>query len=561
MSQDIAQSQSTPLAKTPIQVIPVIIEPLQPPKDISQMAGEKQSRPLLKVYPKKENGQSAGRSFLSAWYADNDWIEYSMERDAVFCFPCRHFAPASYGHADDLFILTGFQNWKKAKGKDGKFNKHIHSQCHKMSVAGSIEYHKNLVANTSIRQMVDAQYMEHVLQNRHYIKTLGEIILLTATQNIAQRGHKETDDISNPGNVLKILKFTAKRDQIIAERLIDGPQNAKYTSATIQNEIIDVFAHMVLDDILECVKSCSYFSIVADEAKDIRKTEQLSLVIRFYDELSYRINECFLEFIPMNKLDAESITDAILSKLDKIGLDYKSSLIGMGFDGASVMSGRVKGVQKRIRDKAPLAYYIHYHGHRLNLVLVASTKAVPESDDFFCILEKLYIFIGNSVVHIRFVELQHQMFPGENIRELQHLSDTRWWCRATSCANALITFPVIMRLLRETAEFDVGAGSVDARGLFAQIDIDFLLLLYFFTDILGKVNNVSEFLQRKDVDLGKASKLVRSLCNELLDIQNGDLENRYTENLSKLCKECSISMESKQKRRKKSAVQVGRLLD
>ena len=128
----------------------------------------------------------------------------------------------------------------------------------------------------------------------------------------------------------------------------------------------------------------------------------------------------------------------------------------MGFDGASVMSGRIKGVQKRIRDKVPFAYYIHCHGHKLNLVLVASSKAVPEADDFFYLLEKLYILMGNSVVHNRFVELQHEMCPGEIIRELQHLSDTRWWCRATSCTNALITFPVIMRVLRETAESDVG---------------------------------------------------------------------------------------------------------
>ena len=123
---------------TPIKVISFIIEPLQPPKDISQVAGEKPSRPLLRVYPKQENGHSAGRSFLSAWYAGNDWIEYSMEGYAVFCFPCRHFAPASYGNADDLFIRTGFQNWKKAKGKEGIFTKHINSQCHSMSVAGYI---------------------------------------------------------------------------------------------------------------------------------------------------------------------------------------------------------------------------------------------------------------------------------------------------------------------------------------------------------------------------------------------------------------------------------------
>ena len=94
---------------------------------------------------------------------------------------------------------------------------------------------------------------------------------------------------------------------------------------------------MVLDEIVECVKSSCYFSIEADEAKDVRKIEQLSLVIRFFDGSLCRINECFIEFIPLSKLDAESTANAILSKLDQLGLDYKSSLIGMGFDGARLL--------------------------------------------------------------------------------------------------------------------------------------------------------------------------------------------------------------------------------
>ena len=463
---------------------------------------------------------------------------------------CRHFAPPSYGNIEAVFISTGFRNWKKANRKDGRFAKHHNSQCHKISTSCSIDYLQNLHSGTSVRQMVDSNYLESVRRNRHYIRTIGEIILLTVSQNIAQRGHKESDDVLNQGNVRNILKFTARHDPIIAERLSDGPKNEKYTSAAIQHEIINAFASMVLEVILESVKSSFYFAILADEAKDVRKTEQLSLVIRFYDEISFCINECFLEFIPMDKLDAENIAGAILSKLDKFGLDYRSSLVGLGFDGASVMSGRVKGVQKRIRDKVPSAYYVHCHGHRLNLVLVSLCKAVPEADDLFCVLEKLYILMSNSVVHSRFVDIQRDTFPGERIRELQHLSDTRWWCRATSCVNALILFPVIMRVLRETAECDIGARAVDARGLIALIDINFLHLLHFFSEILCKVNKVSEFLQQKNVDLGRASNLVRSIRDEFQLIRDDNLEDRYTVKLLKLCEDCSISLETKLKRKK-----------
>ena len=87
------------------------------------------------------------------------------------------------------------------------------------------------------------------------MKTVGEIILITATQNIAQREHREGDDVSNPGNVKKILQFAAKHDPVIANRIKNGPKNEKYTSSSIQNEVIETLSHMVLDEIVRAVIS------------------------------------------------------------------------------------------------------------------------------------------------------------------------------------------------------------------------------------------------------------------------------------------------------------------
>lgn len=78
--------------------------------------------------------------------------------------------------------------------------------------------------------------------------------------------------------------------------------------------------------------------------------------------------EYFIDFIPMCKLDAENMVDANFSKL---GLDNRSSLVRMGSDGASVISNRVKCVNKWILHKDPYTYYVHCHRHKLNLVLIS----------------------------------------------------------------------------------------------------------------------------------------------------------------------------------------------
>ena len=43
-----------------------------------------------------------------------------------------------------------------------------------------------------------------VEENSTYIKTIADVLLLTATQNIAQRIHRESDDSHNKGHFLTI---------------------------------------------------------------------------------------------------------------------------------------------------------------------------------------------------------------------------------------------------------------------------------------------------------------------------------------------------------------------
>eukprot|EP00102_Acyrthosiphon_pisum_P021445 XP_016658655.1 PREDICTED: uncharacterized protein LOC107883349 [Acyrthosiphon pisum] len=69
-------------------------------------------QPILKVYPKTAFG-SQNRSFGSKYFKEYNWLEYSIEKDAIFCFPCRMFSTSS-GHVEDVFVTTGFNNWKKA---------------------------------------------------------------------------------------------------------------------------------------------------------------------------------------------------------------------------------------------------------------------------------------------------------------------------------------------------------------------------------------------------------------------------------------------------------------
>ena len=66
-------------------------------------------------FPKRKIGPD-WRSFLDAWYDKFDWLEYSVEKDAAYCFHCFLFKSSSNStqHGHDVFTKTGFRNWKKA---------------------------------------------------------------------------------------------------------------------------------------------------------------------------------------------------------------------------------------------------------------------------------------------------------------------------------------------------------------------------------------------------------------------------------------------------------------
>lgn len=51
--------------------------------------------------------------------------------------------------------------------------------------------------NTTVLGMMGDENQKQVIKNQKYIKTLSETLLLTATQNISQRGHNESENSKN----------------------------------------------------------------------------------------------------------------------------------------------------------------------------------------------------------------------------------------------------------------------------------------------------------------------------------------------------------------------------
>jgi hypothetical protein len=202
--------------------------------------------------------------------------------------------------------------------------------------------------------MLNDAHLETVRENRHYLKTICEILCLTAERQIAQREtskfRRQDVDLEvidfgpNSGIFLSILALVAKHDQIVARKIRNGPSNAKYTHHTVQNALISIMAEMVLQEIAAEVASAQYFSILADESKDLSKKEQVSVVIRYLYNGS--VYEEFIGLAEAHRLNAEGLTHTIVSLVNKLSVLSGNCIllrncIGQGYDGASVVAGHL----------------------------------------------------------------------------------------------------------------------------------------------------------------------------------------------------------------------------
>ena len=69
---------------------------------------------------------------------------------------------------------------------------------------------------------------------------------------------------------------------IVRQKMISGPKNATWLGHDIQNSIISLLAESLRWKIREKFHTARYFTIIADETKDISKSEQLFLFIGMF---------------------------------------------------------------------------------------------------------------------------------------------------------------------------------------------------------------------------------------------------------------------------------------
>jgi hypothetical protein len=124
-----------------------------------------------------------------------------------------------------------------------------------------------------------------------------------------------------------------------------------YTTVT---DLLSSIIKVIERDLLSSFNSSTYFSLMADESTYVSSKEELSICARW--ERDSKPVEHFLGIMPARETTAEAISSYLCCFLESNRIDI-TAMRGIGFDGTNTMSGKMSGVQKRLRLYSSSAMY------------------------------------------------------------------------------------------------------------------------------------------------------------------------------------------------------------
>nr|XP_023880237.1 uncharacterized protein LOC111992595 [Quercus suber] len=315
-----------------------------------------------------------------------------------------------------------------------------------------------------IDKLIEKQTSKELENNRLRLKTSVECARWLAFQACAFRGHDESLDSKNRGNFIELIKFTSTfNDKVASVVLENAPGNAKYTSPTIQKEILHILASNVRNAIREEIGDAK-FCILVDEARDESKREQMAIILRFVDKEGF-IKERFFHVVHVRDTTALTLKNEICAVLSHYNLHIEN-IRGQGYDGASNMRGEWNGLQALFLKECPYAYYVHCMAHRLQLALVTASREVKDVHQFFDHLVNIInIVVGSSkhndeLQHAQAEQVENMIASNEietgrganQIGTLQRARDTRWGSHFQSICSLINMFDATCKVINTISE-------------------------------------------------------------------------------------------------------------
>ncbi|XP_074313678.1 uncharacterized protein LOC141648868 [Silene latifolia] len=420
-------------------------------------------------------------------------------------------------------------------GKEGAYNVHVGTVPNSPHQNAEKQLEDFLHQEGHLANIYAKQTPIGIAKNRLRLTSSIEALRWLALQGLAMmRGRDESENSSDRGNFLELLKHQASFNKDVENVVLkNAPRHASYISSDIQIEILQIFRDKIKQAIRDEIGGHP-FCIIVDEAGDVSEEQQMAIILRFVNNLGL-VNERFFSIVHVDDTCASTLKKEIFEVLSHYHFDLKN-LRGQGYDGASNMRGKWKGLQALVIEQYPYAYFVHCFGHRLQLALIAAAKDVVPIFQFFSKLSFVVNHILSSYKRVNELrkaysnEIDMLIEDGElktgiglnQASNLQRPGDTRWSSYLRSISRLMKMFSATCSVFHKLIdEGDTSAECAQATtALDTMTSFEFIFILHLMKKVLEVSDLLSQALQRKSQDIINSLHIVETTKTLLLKLRD-----------------------------------------
>ncbi|NP_989053.1 52 kDa repressor of the inhibitor of the protein kinase [Xenopus tropicalis] len=281
-------------------------------------------------------------------------------------------------------------------------------------------------------------------ENKDYLKSLFEILILMGKQNIPLEGHNSEvpTGVFIPDSFQALLEYRINSgDDLLRKRFETTAVNLEYCSRTQQRHMLEICESCIRDEILREVRDANFFSVVMEDAVSLGGEEHMPVFVRFIDETN-NLREEFLGFLPCEG-DAKALAlNFHTTMTEKWGLNMEFCR-GQAYVTSSGLSANMKFVASQLLEMYPQVVHTLSSTCALNIWLA---KAIPVAGVSIVLgaMKDLYSFF-QKLPQLK-VELERTikvLFQGneEKADDYKNVIQTEWISRHD-------TFEIIVGLLQ-----------------------------------------------------------------------------------------------------------------
>jgi OTU-like cysteine protease len=295
---------------------------------------------------------------------------------------------------------------------------------------------------------------------------------------------------------------------------------SRYSATEIVQHVYDTMRKTACSAIIQCKGK---IAVLVDESTTVSNQSALIVYLKCETDKSAEPHYMFLQLVELPDQKADTIARALIDCLRENGFDneyLQQHLVAFVSDGASVMTGRKAGVASILRGMFPNLITYHCLNHRLELAVGDCISDCVGVNHFRSFMDSLYSLYSQSPKTQRQLEEVADDL-GVRLRKIGRVLNTRW------VASSFLTVAAVWNNFEALAGHFQSAACTQSphfdkslqpkySGLMKKLcSPQFVKDLGLMYDSLEELKLLSESLQKRDVTLPVADKLIRRIIRRI----------------------------------------------